>query len=202
MQQTPVMNQPIQWNDDAIQHAISGGGAARDAALEWWFNDAGLQAWVRKYAVQNGGSERDGEDLYHDTFITFDRLIREGKYRGESVLKTFFCSIAKWQWLNRQRKAGRTVRMEDAELLENAHFMENDLYDRERQRVFEQMLTALGDRCKRLLTLYQLSYSMKEIAVEMGYASDQVAMNQCSECRKKLKHHIENNDELKDFLNL
>jgi hypothetical protein len=35
----------------------------------------------------------------------------------------------------------------------------------------------------------------------MGYASDQVAMNQSSECRKKLKHLIENNDELNDFFN-
>ena len=64
------------------------------------------------------------------------------------------------------------------------------------------MFATLGDKCKKFLTLYQLSYSMKEIAAEMGYASDQVAMNQCSECRKKLKNLIENNDDLKDFFNI
>lgn len=92
--------------------------------------------------------------------------------------------------------------MESPGLVEIAYFVEDEMYDRERQNVFERLLTTLGDKCKKMLTLYQLSYSMKEIAVEMGYASDQVAMNQCSECRKKLKHLIENNPALKDSLHL
>lgn len=202
LQEQPAMNDQTLWTDDAVVGAITGTGVARDAALQWWFSDQGLQRWVRQYTVQHGGSEADGEDLYHDTFITFDRLIRENKYRGAASLKTFFCSIAKWQWLNRQRKSGRTVAMENAQHLEIAHFIENDMYDRERQQVMERILESLGDKCKKLLTLYQLSYSMKEIAAQIGYTSDQVAMNQCSECRKKLKHLIENNHELKDFLNI
>ena len=194
------MSQTAPWTDEAIVRAVTSGGSARDTALQWWFSDQGMQRWVCRYAVQRGGSEADGEDLYHDTFITFDRLIRAGKYRGEAALKTFFYSIAKWQWLSRQRKAGRTVSMESTELIEIEYFADDEMYDRERQSVFERMLTALGDKCKKMLSLYQLSYSMKEIAAEMGYASDQVAMNQCSECRKKLKHLIENNPALKDFL--
>lgn len=197
-----AMNQHTLWTDDAIVRAINGSGMERDAALQWWFNDEGLQRWVRYYAVQHGGSKADGEDLYHDTFITFDRQIRAGKYREEAALKTFFCSIAKWQWLNRQRKKGRILALENAEHLEIEHFVENEMYDRERQNIFEQMLTTLGDSCKRLLTLYQLSYSMKEIAAEMGYSSDQVAMNQGSKCRKKLKLLIESNDALKDYFNI
>lgn len=196
------MSQQTLWTDDAFVRAVADGGIARDVALQWWFSDQGLQRWVQQYAVQHGGAEADGEDLYHDTFITFDRLIREGKYRAEASLKTFFCSIAKWQWLNRQRKSGRNVSIGNAERLEIAYFVEGDMYDRERQSVFERMFATLGDKCKKLLTLYQLSYSMKEIAAEMGYASDQVAMNQCSECRKKLKNLIENNDDLKDFFNI
>lgn len=196
------MSQPTQWADHLFLKAVVGGGTGRDTALQWWFSDESLQRWVRNYATQHGGSEADGEDLYHDTFITFDRLLREGKYREEASLKTFFCSIAKWQWLNRQRKTGRTIAVDNAELHEAGQFAEDEMYNRERQTVFQQMLSALGDKCKRILTLYQLSYSMKEIAAEMGYGSDQVAMNQCSECRKKLKALIENSSELKDFLNI
>ena len=92
--------------------------------------------------------------------------------------------------------------MENAERIEMGQFADDNMYDQERQTVFQQMLSSLGDKCKRMLTLYQLSYSMKEIAAEMGYASDQVAMNQCSECRKKLKALIENSHELKEFLNI
>lgn len=196
------MSPPTPWTDEAIVNAVAVGGAQRDMALQQWFNDRGLQAWVRQYALRHGGLEADGEDLYHDTFIAFDRLIRAGKFRGEASLKTFFCSIAKWQWLNKQRKAGRTVAMDQTEETEAGNFTEDEMYDRERQQVMERVLAGLGMKCKRLLTLYQLSYSMKEIAAEMGYSSDQVAMNQCSECRKKLKALIENNDELKDFLHV
>lgn len=196
------MKRPVPWTDDAFIRAVAGGGAERDSALQWWFDDPGMQRWVRQHAIRHGGTAADGEDLYHDSFITFDRLIRTGKYRGAASLRTFFCSIAKWQWLNRQRKSGRIVPMENVELLDIAHVAEDEMYDRERQNVFERMLGALGDKCKKLLKLYQLSYSMKEIAAEMGYTSDQVAMNQCSECRKKLKYLIENNKELKDLFNI
>lgn len=195
------MSQTAPWTDTAIVSAIAGGGVGREAALQWWFGNEGLQRWVRNYATQHGGNQADGEDLYHDSFITFDRLLREGKFRGDSSLKTFFCSIAKWQWLNRQRKLGRIITLDIAETVEIAQFVEDDMYDKERQALFQKMLGSLGDKCKRLLTFYQLSYSMKEIATEMGYSSDQVAMNQCSECRKKLKSLIENSPEIKDFLN-
>ena len=140
--------------------------------------------------------------MYHDTFITFDRLLREGKFKGEASLKTFFCSIAKWQWLNQQRKLGRMVAMESVDMLEITTFTEDDMYNRERQAIFQQMFHALGDKCKRVLTLFQLSCSLKEIATELGWATDQVAMNQSSECRKKLKMLIENSPEIKDFLNI
>lgn len=196
------MHQPVFWTDQTFVDAITGGGANRDTALHWWFGNVGLQQWVRRYAQQHGGSEADGEDLYHDTFITFDRLLREGKYRKESSLKTFFCSIAKWQWLNLQRKRGRMQSLEEKEVPEIGQFAEEDMYDRERQAVLQQLLEKLGTRCKRILTLYQLNYTMKEIATEMAYSSDQVAMNQCSECRKKLKALIENSAELKEFLNI
>lgn len=196
------MAKPDSWTEQTFLSAVRNGGPQRDAALQWWFSDNSLHAWVRGYTKRNGGSEADGEDLYHDTFITFDRLLREGKYRGEAALKTYFCSIAKWQWLNRLRKMGRTLSMEQADTPEPFFFSEEEMYRSERQRVFEQLLGSLGQKCKRLLTLYQLHYSMKEIAAEMGYQSEQVAMNQSSECRKKLKALIENSPEIKDFLNL
>ncbi|MBL7806702.1 MAG: RNA polymerase sigma factor [Saprospiraceae bacterium] len=188
--------------DQAIATAIAGGGRARELALEQWFADESLHRWVSQYACQHGGTDADGEDLYHDTFITFDRLLREGKFREEASLRTFFCSIAKWLWLNHQRKTGRTQTLSETDFSTWKTFTDEEMYDRERQKLMEQLLTTLGDKCKKLLTLYQQSFNMKEIAAEMGYGSDQVAMNQCSECRKKLKILIENNVELKEFFKI
>jgi DNA-directed RNA polymerase specialized sigma24 family protein len=93
------------------------------------------------------------------------------------------------------------VAMSELDKEEINNFTESEMYVRERQELLQRALNALGEKCKRLLTFYQLHYSMKEIASEMGYASDQVAMNQWSECRKKLKKLIENNQELNELLN-
>ncbi|MBL7827966.1 MAG: RNA polymerase sigma factor [Saprospiraceae bacterium] len=188
------------WADNALVQAIQSGGAMRDEALKWWFQNQELRIWVIQYALRHGGDRQDGEDLYHDTFLSFDRLLRTGKYRGESSLKTFFIGIAKWQWLNQQRKMGRTISLEADEKFMLERFSEDDMFVKERQALFEMLLAKIGERCKRLLTMYKLNFSMKEIAAEMGYATDQVAMNQCAECRKKLKHLIENDHELLDVL--
>jgi len=101
------MSQAAPWTDQSIVIALAGGGAERDRALQWWFGNEGLQRWVRHYATEHGGSEADGEDLYHDAFITFDRLLREGKYRAEATLKTFFCSIAKIAMAQPTKKTGK-----------------------------------------------------------------------------------------------
>lgn len=188
------------WNDEEFVQAVCSAGAHRDAALEWWFNDAQLHQWVRNYVTRYGGNIADADDLYHDTFIAFDQFIRMGRYRGEAALKTVFCSIAKWQWVNARRRMAKTEHRDEWPETA-ADWPENEWYTRERASVLNQLLTTLGDKCKKLLTMYQLNYTMKETASEMGYASDQVAMNETSGCRKKLKTMIEKSTELMDFLN-
>ena len=60
------------------------------------------------------------------------------------------------------------------------------MVEKEQEDTLSRLLESLGDKCKRVLELWQLSYSMKEIAVEMAYKSDGVARKKKRLCMKKL----------------
>ena len=61
-------------------------------------------------------------------------------------------------------------------------------------------MAQVGERCQKLLGLFQLDYSMRDIRERMGYASDQVAANEVHGCREKLKKVIQQDPEILDAL--
>jgi hypothetical protein len=48
----------------------------------------------------------------------------------------------------------------------------------------------LGDDCRRLLQLYFEKITMEQIAVEMGYASDNYARRRKFQCKERLEEFI------------
>ena len=52
-------------------------------------------------------------------------------------------------------------------------------------------MTGLGAACQKVLQMWQLSYSMKEIAEELGYKNDAVARKKKRLCMKKLLEILE-----------
>ena len=74
------------------------------------------------------------------------------------------------------------------------------LLEKEQEEELDSLLNALGDTCKKVLRLWQLSYSMKEIASELGYKSEGVARKKKRLCMKKLLEILDENPEIKNFL--
>lgn len=151
-------------------------------------------AHVRKY----GGNLQDGEDVFQEAIIVFDRKLREGAFRGQGALEAYFMGIVRWYWYNEQQRPNRAT-------LSTAHDPapeppagsnpELEYLLNERREILEQLLELLADKCRNLLKLYQLDYSMDEIAQQLGYANSNVAKKEASLCRKRfralLKQHPE-----------
>ena len=188
------------WTDEEIVRNICGEDRGRNAALRYWYQQNHLHEWIRLYVMNWNGSEADAHDTYVEAFIVFERLIRNGQFKHKSSLSTFFMGIAKWQWfmIRRKRNAVETIDpdMLDTFLIE----VEDDLLNKEKEEVMEQLLGQLGDRCKKVLTLYKLGYSMQEIATLVGFSSDAMAMKEAHNCRKKLKALIESQQDWMDLL--
>jgi RNA polymerase sigma factor (sigma-70 family) len=199
--------------------AIRGKIEDRDWALKLFFSNNVLFNLVIRHVVRHGGSWQDGEDVFQDAIILFDRSIREDIFKGQSNLTTYFVGIAKWRWVSNKRKDAErwnlalgdkvcystndhrptTNNLDIQSPISNpeVRFIEN-----ERRQVIDEVLTLLGCRCKQLLRLYQLSYSMQEIADMMELSSAAMAKKNCCECRKKFKEFITKRPEYETILNI
>jgi RNA polymerase sigma factor (sigma-70 family) len=183
-------------SDDELLAALQGSESARGQALDHFFQNPRLMAWVLRHVQLSGGSVQDGQDVFEESFLVFERQVRTGHFRGESSLETYFHGIARWQWLAHRRKNRPVTSLEN---LQESHTEdpnpEKIVISDERRVMLSALLAQVGDRCRKLLGLYQLNYSMNEIKEQMGFSSDQVAANEVHACREKLKKIIQRSDQ-------
>ena len=190
------------WNDASLAAAIRHGGPQREAALQVMYQKPGLRETVMKIVLEQGGTRDDALDIFQETLVLFDRNLREGRFEGRSTLATYFVGIAKWKWVEQRRRQGRMT-----ELLPN-HYdgvvesPETDILRAEHRGWLETALGKIGERCRELLRLYQLDYSMEEIAQTMHYANTDVAKKEAYRCRMRFRDVLEQSAPGHDLLNL
>jgi RNA polymerase sigma factor (sigma-70 family) len=192
----------ISYHKDVdLVNAIKGSESERRQALQHFFLNPKLMKWALKYVKVNGGSEQDGKDVFEEAFIIFERQIRTGHYRAESSLETYFHGIVRWQWVAFLRKNRLEANLGNhPETASEDHSPEKILISEERRIILSNLMTQVGERCQKLIGLFQLNYSMREIREMQGYSSDQVAANEVHSCREKLKKVIQKRPDLLDTL--
>ena len=99
------MIEPL-FSESQLLDAFQQGGEFREKALRQIYRDDKWRKSVIFYVVTHGGNPSDAEDVFQDTIILFDRQIREGNFKGQSSLATYFMGIAKWRWVSLRRKFG------------------------------------------------------------------------------------------------
>ena len=194
------MTTTIAATDAQLLNAIKGKEEERNWALKYFFTNKPLKASVISYVSQHNGNVQDGEDVFQDTVILFDRAVREGNFKGQSSLSTYFIGIAKWRWVSNKRKFGGNLELKPEQYDKPVESVEARVIEDERRNVIDEILTKIGDRCKTILKLYKLSYSMDEIAEKLGLSSPELAKKNAYECRKKFKDFVENKPEYKSLL--
>jgi RNA polymerase sigma factor (sigma-70 family) len=140
--------------------------------------------------------------------VAFINLVRAGKFRGESSIKTFLYSLNKNIWLNELKRKGR------AEAREIKYEKQHDQQDitadiaMEHSQTKSQLMEtieSLGENCKKILLLFYFeNRSMKEMLTHLPYENEQVVRNKKSKCLKKLEEMVTGNkalyQQLKNFL--
>ncbi len=160
--------------------------------------------FLSRYIINNSGSEQDAEDIFQEVMVAFIHLLKAGKFRGESSIKTFLFSLNKNIWLNELKRRGRAAaREEKYEKKLNREEITVDL-NMELQQTKQQLMQtidALGENCKKILLLFYFeNRSMKEIVEELPYENEQVVRNKKSKCLKKLESLVTGNQRLYEQL--
>lgn len=174
--------------DEEIIKAIQAGGQKLEHALLQLYKDQTLKNWVMNHVTQRGGSREDGEEIFQDGLIQLSKAISNKKFKGESTIKTYLSGICKKLWLNLYRK-----NQSYSNLKENAP-QEQILLDspedviiyKENANLLSDILDLLGEKCRQVLELANLGYSMKEIAKEVGYKSENMVSKKRNHCKKSL----------------
>jgi len=145
----------------------------------------------RAYIIGNGGESSDAEDLFQDSLVGLIDAIRQGRFRGESSLKTYLFSIGRHLWLNELKRRGRAqIREQKFENSRdtNADAQEEQLVKAEERLLLQKVVAKLGETCQQILLLfYYENLSMKEILDQTHYENEQVLRNKKYKCMKELE---------------
>lgn len=189
------------WTDETLLAAIQGGGQGREKALRQMYLRPGLRETVIRFVLDNGGSRTDAQDVFQETFVLFDRNLREGRFEGKSTLATYFVAIAKWHWVTLRRQQGRYQELSPTQYDGEVESPEAETLRAEHKELLAEAMGHIGERCRELLRLYQLEYSMEEIAQQMNYSGADTAKKEAYRCRMRLREHLENHPFWAEYLN-
>ena len=148
---------------------------------------------VCSFILSNSGSEEEAKDIFQETVIAFYENVLKNKFKGDSAISTYLYSIARFKWLNQIKK--NNIRMvHDTEYEQTEDFYKSPLatlIDDEKKEQILEVLGSIGGQCKKLLiaSIYN-NRSMKEIAEDGEYSSEQIVRNKKYKCLKKLKELI------------
>ncbi len=186
--------------DEDIIKAITGTSESRERVLRYIFHQGDWKVSVVSFVMQNAGTEQDGEDVFQEALILFDQNIRLNRFEGKSGLKTYFLSIAKRRWwkLFNQRRLQPAIPASYE--FETGADQEAELINEEQKHYLSQALGEIGSRCKQILQLYQLDYSMEDIARAVSLSSATMAKKEAYRCRLRLREFLENNPEWMELI--
>jgi RNA polymerase sigma-70 factor (ECF subfamily) len=183
------------WTDDQVIEAIRAGGVPRRLAEEYLYKT--LRRMAVGTVVNMQGTEEEIDEAFPDAFLkVVKRLENPGFSLTSAKLSTYFMDVLIKDWrTNKGKTAKRQARIVEVDpqsykFGEPSTLDEEDLFLEERYHKVSVGLEKLGERCKKLLTLFAEGFKMTEIAAEMGFKSEAVAKNEVSGCRNKLRYHL------------
>lgn len=174
----------------------------RDWALYQFYSNEKIRNWARSYIQNQRGIQEDMEDVFQEAIVILDRNVREDRFQQASSLETYFLAIIKWSWLTYKRKHKPFSELETAQLKEVVDSIETELFQKERRDLINLAIGQLREHCQKVLGLYKLDYSMKEIRSLLNISSPALAKKQAHDCRKQLRKVFLNNPGLLKALNI
>jgi RNA polymerase sigma factor (sigma-70 family) len=183
---SPEKMEAIPPADLHLLHSVRTGDTA---GLERLYHE--LFPMIRQLVAQQHGSVDDARDVFQDAILVVYEKTKNPAFQLTSRFSTWFYGICQNLWRNRIRNsASGHVTIDEAATYMQEAMTESELLQAERGRVLNRAMQKLGDDCRRLLQLYFEKITMEQIAVEMGYASDNYARRRKFQCKERLEEFI------------
>jgi RNA polymerase sigma factor (sigma-70 family) len=190
------------FSEEAIIESIEAGGQKRQRAIALIYEDRALKNQIVAFVKSHNGNHEDGVDVFHEGIIAFDKNIRGGNYKGEGKLKGYLYSTCRFIWLNKLKRNKKIVYTAEESQLDQVLYEtpESLSLAEEQKKIIASLLGQLDQKCGKILELWKLSYSMDEIAQQVGLKDGSIARRQKYNCYQKLLQIVDKAPNLKNIL--
>lgn len=190
----PLMTnaQPTGWTDELLLREIRAGGHRRNMAWEYAY-----KAWRGYYlapVLRAGGRPEQVDEVLSRVVMDVEQQVLKADFELRTAsLRTYLTEgvIRAWTRAQEQTRRRQTVELDPQTYLTGQRDSVEDDFIRREQ--IDALLGRLAHKCRKILTLFALGYSMREIADELGFKNEQSAKNAKGECHREL---LELTDEL------
>lgn len=182
-------------SDEQIVAQIKAGGAVREETLRYLFVESGWRASAFRLIRSLGGMQHEAEDAIQEAFIVFDNHIRTDRYQQTGGLKSYFLGICRGRWYSNRRSIRRLVYSDEPISKQRLDHEEPEKWtiEKEQREQLRAVIDQMDERCRELLHLYKLNYSMEEIAQALNLGNENNARQRVFQCRQKLAKLIQDN---------
>jgi len=182
----------LKYDDEQLILMIQSGGLDFELASMQLFKE--FQGFLPQVKAKLRLSQASAQDAYTDALVKLIRQLRDGTFRSESKLSSYFYSIyyntavdvSRKNTTNKNKTAQSTQ-----ELLEH-DAKETDLLtlisNRDEVEQVLMVMEAMGEQCQRILMDWgYYGYSMSEIAERAKLSNPESARSMKYKCLKKLR---------------
>ena len=182
---------------------IKSGRPGRERVARVLYFNQELQQGMKNILLRYGAPSHDVEDIFHYTLIQFFKLVlKTESFTIHSNLNSYLYGIAKNVWFQKIRKNKNllTSQLEDVDFVDDVQPVDLLMIEDEKRKVLHGILSNLGAKCKDVLLLWASGFKMSEIALKLGYSSDEVARRRKYVCMKLLVKYFDQNDHVREIL--
>ncbi len=145
--------------------------------------------YVRRFIINNNGTETDAEDIFQDTMIIFLEKLRMDDFIISASVKAYIMGIAKNIWLKKIRNKIRIY--EITEDHSNHFYQEIDLLIHQEKTYADKLIDymhKITNHCKGLIhDMFFKNKSIEQIQIDYGYKSRHNAVNQKYKCVEQIR---------------
>jgi len=181
--------QEEKFSDQDLIEKIKAGGKEFEDISMWMFNE--YKGFLPKIKEKLKLPQQQMQDAYADALVKLIRHLRDGSFRGDSKVSSYFYTIFYNTSVDVSRKNASNKNMQTQELLEH-DARESDLLNlidnKDEAAQVITVMKSMGVLCQRILMDWgYYGYSMKEIATRSDLSNAESARSMKYKCLKKLR---------------
>ncbi|WP_075340746.1 RNA polymerase sigma factor [Tenacibaculum agarivorans] len=148
---------------------------------------------IKSYVLKNNGHIEDAEDVFQKVLIQVIARYNTKPFVIQSSIEGFLYIAGTNLWkreLNKRKK--RVTNSTVVELVSDDDDLVLSTLEQEKWELFQEKLSTISENCKTLLKFFFKKTPYKDIAVHLGYKSDNVVRQRIFNCKSQLTKAIRN----------